>query len=140
MVGAELGRREQQPLVGPNELGMPAAPPFCHLAAVVVVHARPGEEVDRRLPVRAGDAARAVLRLFQVPMLSRLTVPPLRRSHHVGAAVGGVRDVELVAVRVAAEVGQRVDDAGSSSPGPKRSWYHFAAEIPLAPAPTITQS
>ena len=24
--------------------------------------------------------------------------------------------------------------------GPKRSWYHFAAEIPLAPAPTITQS
>jgi hypothetical protein len=43
-------------------------------------------------------------------MLSRFTVPAVAQHHHVAATGGGVRDVELVAVRVPAEVRQRVEE------------------------------
>ena len=58
---------------------------------------------------------------FQVPMLSRFTVPPLRSVSTSRVAVGRVGDVELVAVRVPAEVRQRVEDQDPLV-GPKRSW------------------
>ena len=76
---------------------------------------------------------------FQLPMLSRLTVPPLRSvitSAPPLAAFGMWNSLRC----------EWPPKSGSWSmiriflSGPKRSWYHFAAEIPLAPAPTITQS
>src|SRR3954466_13800566 len=72
-------------------------------------------------------------------MLSRLTVPPLRSvitSAPPLAALGTWNSLRW----------EWPPKSGSWSmmriflSGPKRSWYHFAAEIPLAPAPTITQS
>ena len=76
---------------------------------------------------------------FQLPMLSRFTVPPLRRivtSALPLAAFGMCHSLRW----------EWPPKSGSASTirtfllGPKRSWYHFAAAIPLAPDPTITQS
>ena len=69
---------------------------------------------------------------FQLPMLSRFTVPPLRRivtSALPLAAFGMCHSLRW----------EWPPKSGSASTirtfllGPKRSWYHFAAEIPLAP-------
>ena len=46
---------------------------------------------------------------FQAPMLSRFTVPPLRRIVRSAPPAAAFGHVELVAVRVPAEVGQRVE-------------------------------
>ena len=72
---------------------------------------------------------------FQVPMLSRFTVPPLRSSSH--------RPCRPIWNSLRCEWPPK-SGSGSTSRifafGPKRSWYHFAAASPLAPAPTTTRS
>ncbi len=56
---------------------MPAAPPFCHLVSVSVStpaqakKSSAGSPSEAGMPLGPGSS--------QVPMLSRLTVPPLRR-------------------------------------------------------------
>ena len=73
---------------------------------VVVVDPAEREEVDRGLAVGAGDVEQSVRRL--VPGADRVQVhrPAVSQDHQVVALV---RDVELVAVRVAAEVRERVE-------------------------------
>jgi hypothetical protein len=76
----------------------------------VRVDARVVEQVERGLAVLAGDVEPPAGRL--VPRADAVEVEraAVAQQHDVGAARRVVRDVELVALRVAAEVGQRVED------------------------------
>ena len=116
---------------------MPAAPPFCHGVALVKSTPAQLRKSTACWPYEPGIPPGASWP--QLPMLSRLTVPPLRSvitSAPPLAALGTWNSLRW----------EWPPKSGSWSmmriflSGPKRSWYHFAAEIPLAPAPTITQS
>ena len=76
---------------------------------------------------------------FQAPMLSRFTVPPLRRIITSAPPLEASGMWNSLRCECPPKSGSESISRIRAS-GPKRSWYHFAAEIPLAPAPTITQS
>ena len=103
---APVGGREQQHLPQPVGRGDPR-----RRAAreVVDVDAAEVEHVERRLPVGAGDVEQAAGGLVPGADAVEVDRPAVAQDRHLGAAGRGVRDVELVAVRVAAEVGQRIE-------------------------------
>jgi hypothetical protein len=76
----------------------------------VRVDARPVEQLERRLPVGARDVEQAAGGLVPGPDAVEVERAAVAQQHQVGAAGRVVRHVELVALRVAAEVGQRVED------------------------------
>ena len=76
---------------------------------------------------------------FQAPMLSRFTVPPLRRSITSAPPLAASGMWNSLRCEWPPKSGSESISRILAS-GPKRSWYHFAAASPLAPAPTTTRS